>query len=299
MSKIGPTPRCIPVMALALAVALVAGCGRDAGHAAINLPDAGGAVATIDGEAIPESLFLATARAYRLDISKPEGRDEAIRRLTDFIVLAHVAAREDFAKNAQFAAQAELGRLQGIAGAALQALEARANIDAGAIKATYDSQVRSSGTLAYDFTQLLFADEDAALRAEGDIIAGKPFAEVFDAHRKEARQARSFDGVNPAQLPAALARTIVALEPGEATRLPVHTNFGWHVLHLDATRPFTPPALETVEDGIRRSLAKSFAETRLTKLRENARVTRNASALDAAANAAGAATDTPVSAPPH
>jgi peptidyl-prolyl cis-trans isomerase C len=269
--------------------ALFTGCAREAGDTTIGLPGGGVEVATIDGEPIPASLLLATANAYRLDVSQPEGRDEAMRRLTDFVVLAHVAEREDFAEDPRFAAQVALARLQGIAEASMHALQERANIDAGAIQATYDRQVKASGSLAWDFTQLLFDDEDAALRAEGDIMAGKPFSEVFDAHRAQASQARTFNAVNPAQVPAELAEALRALKPGETTRLPVHTRYGWHVVHLDATRPFTPPPLAAVEDGIRRSLARGFAETRLAELRENARVTRNAAALDSVTQPATAA----------
>lgn len=270
--------------AIALALVMLAGCARDPGSA-IGIPGGGAAVATIDGEPVPGELLLEAARAYRLDLSAPQGRDEVLRRLTDLVVLAKVAQREDFARDPQFAARVALARLQGVADATVHALESRANIDAGAIRATYERQVSGSGDVAWDFTQLLFTDEDAALLAEGDVLAGKPFREVFDAHRARASQARSFRDVNATQVPAEIAAALRALQPGEATRLPVRTRFGWHVVHLDAVHPFTPPPLEAVEDGIRRSLARRFAETRLAELRDNARVTLDEKAFAALARA--------------
>jgi peptidyl-prolyl cis-trans isomerase C len=281
-----------------LLLAAAHGCGGNAGSGVADLPDGGATVASIDGESIPASLLLATAKAYRLDLAKLEDREEALRRLTDFVVLAHVAEREDFAKDPQFAASARLGQLQAIAAAAMHVLERRANIDEAAVRATYERQAGKDAKVAWDFTQLLFDDEDLALRAEGDLIAGKSFADVFDAYRQRARQARTFTGVNANRLPAALAQALGELDPGEATRLPVQTPFGWHVVHLDATRPFVAPPLADVEDGIRRSLARSFAETRLTSLREKAKVTRDATALSAAANNAAAANDRAAAAEP-
>lgn len=270
------------LVAVVLLVAAVGGCKGNGSGQTIDLPAGSESVATIDGEHIPSALYLATARAYRLDPSTKDGREQTLRRLTDFVVLAHMAKREDFASDSGFAARVELGRLQGTAGATMQALEQRANIDETAIKATYDKQAATSGGIEYDFTQLLFANEDAALKAEGDIVAGKPFAEVFDNYRKEALQARSFHAAHANQLPEDLAKAISKLKPGDATQLPVHTSYGWHVVHLDATRPFQPPPLDSVKNGIRSSLASSFAETRLAKLRENARVELNTAALDAA-----------------
>ncbi len=263
--------------------AVLGGCGGTGSSGkTIDLPGTDNPVATIDGEKIPPALYLATARAFRLDVSTPEGRTQTLQRLTDMVVLAHLAQREDFARDPEFAVSAELGRLQATAGAAMQVLERRANIDDAAIKATYDKQAATSGGVEYDFTQLVFADEDKALKAEGEIIDGKPFAEVFDAWRKDALQARSFNGAHANQLPEDIAAALTKLKPGTATHLPVHTRYGWHVLHLDATRPFTPPPLDTVKDGIRRSLAASFAESRLTKLREDAPVKLDQAALDAA-----------------
>ncbi len=262
---------------------VLAGCGGSGSRGrTIDLPGTDKPVATIDGEKIPSALYLATARAFRLDVSTSDGRDQTLQRLTDMVVLAHLAKREDFSRDPEFAVSAELGRLQATAGAAMQALERRANIDDAAIKATYDKQAATSGGVEYDFTQLLFADEDKALKAEGEIIDGKPFAEVFDTYRKDALQARSFNGTHANQLPEEIAATLARLKPGTATNLPVHTRYGWHVLHLDATRPFTPPPLDTVKGGIRRSLAASFAESRLGKLRENAPVKLDQAALDAA-----------------
>jgi peptidyl-prolyl cis-trans isomerase C len=54
--------------------------------------------------------------------------------------------------------------------------------------------------------------------------------------------------------------------------VPVKTQFGWHVLHLDIVNPYTPPEFDQVKEGIRRNMQMTINRDRLDKLRQEAKI---------------------------
>jgi peptidyl-prolyl cis-trans isomerase C len=259
---------------LLMCTVVVAGCSGD------NLPDGrliqlppGDTIAeTVNGIAVPQSLLEAFARQHNLHLDRPQQRDQALNLLTDTVLVAQAAQNADFARDPQFLADAEAARLKGIADASVAALQKQTPITDEMLKAEYDAQTARTGALVYDFSQLLFADEATALQAQGDLLGGKSFAQVFDAWRSKAKQAKAFTRVHLDQVPAPMAEALVALKNGETTKVPVKTEFGWHIVRLDIVNPYTPPAFEQIKEGIRHSLQVKIGQERMKKLREQARV---------------------------
>ena len=179
---------------------------------------------------------------------------------------------ESFASSEPFQAAVEAERLKGVADAAFAEYQKLTPISDDMLKAEYDAQSARAGNQAYDFGQLLFANEADALKAEDDIVAGKPFSAVYDAYRTKAKQAKIFTRVRPDQLPEPLIKALQNLNNGETTKVPVKTEYGWHVVHLDIVNPYTPPPFEQVKEGVRRGMQVKMAQDRIKKLREEAKI---------------------------
>jgi hypothetical protein len=227
---------------------------------------------TINGTPVPQALLESIARSHNLHLDKPDQREQALKLTTDLVLMAQAAQRDNFFADPQFHADVEAARLKGVADAAVATFEKQTPIGDDVLKAQYDTEVGQAGKFEYDFSQLLFADEAAALKAEDDIVSGKAFPQVFDAWRGKAKQAKAFGRVRLNQLPQALAKTLAGMKNGETTKVPVKTEFGWHVVHLDIANPFTPPPFEQVKSGVRRSMLLQIGQQRLEKLREQAKV---------------------------
>jgi len=195
-----------------------------------------------------------------------------LRVLTDMILVNQEAHAQNYFTDPQFQADLEAARLKSVAEASVAEFEKRTAVGDAVLKSEYDAQIEHTGKSAYDFTQLLFASEDDALKAEADVLAGKPFQQVYDAWRSKARQARAFTRVRLDQVPQDLASVIAAMHDGETTKVPVKTQFGWHVVHLDIVNPYAPPAFDEVKEGIRRNLQMKINRERLEKLRETAKI---------------------------
>ena len=111
---------------------------------------------------------------------------------------------------------------------------------------------KTSGT-DYDFTQIVFRDEADANKAAAEIAGGQGVRQGRSkrTRRTRCRRARSTH-VRAAQMPEPLAKALEAMKPGEVSKAPVQTPLGWHVVHLDAIAPHTPPPFEQVKESLRR-----------------------------------------------
>ena len=65
-----------------------------------------------------------------------------------------------------------------------------------------------------------------------------------------------------------------ALKPGEITKTPVETEFGWHVIQVEDRRPVQPPPFDSVREQLYNQLSRQVIADQLEKLRSKAKVER-------------------------
>jgi peptidyl-prolyl cis-trans isomerase C len=259
------------IAALTLSI-LVAGCSAGSSDALIQAGAGSPPAETVNGTPVPQVLIEAFAKARGVDLNQPEQRAQVLRVFADYVLLADQAKRDGLLTKPEFAAEVEIARLSVLANATIKALQQQTPISDEALKAEYDANLAKSGKLEYDFGQLLFANEDDALKANGEILAGKPFSQVYDAWKDKAKQAKMFTRVRPDQLPEALGKALAELKNGESPKVPIKTQFGWHVIQLDIANPYSPPSFDQVKETLRRQLAVKAGQQRLDKLREQAKI---------------------------
>jgi len=252
----------------------LAGCGGSNAPdtRVIQMPSGGAIAETVNGTPVPQSLLEAVARQHSWKLDQPQQRAQALRVLTDMVLINQEAHAQNYFAEPQFQAEVEAVRMKGIADASVTEFEKRSAVSDAVLKAEYDAQIAHTGKSAYDFTQLLFGSEDEALKVEAEVLAGKPFQQVYDAWHGKAKQARAFTRVRLDQVPEELGKAISAMQNGETTKVPIKTQFGWHVVHLDIVNPYTPPAFDEVKEGIRRNLQMKIDRERLDKMRETAKI---------------------------
>ncbi len=265
----------------------VAGCSSGNGPDTRPLQGSldGALAETVNGTPVPQALLEAVARARELDLAKPEQRAQALTLVTDYILLSQAAHQGNFFAEEKFRADVEAARIQGVANATLGLLQQQAPITEAVVRAEYESQVAQAGKLEYDFTQLLFDKPEDAQKVAGEIEAGKAFNTVYDAWRGKAKQAKAFSRVRQDQVPPELAQALAELKNGETSRVPVKTEFGWHIVHLSIANPFTPPPFDQVKDSVRQGLLLRVGRERLQKLKDQAKVEYPPGALPAPAPA--------------
>ncbi|MGE0093807.1 MAG: peptidylprolyl isomerase [Alphaproteobacteria bacterium] len=65
-----------------------------------------------------------------------------------------------------------------------------------------------------------------------------------------------------------------ALKPGEITKTPVETEFGWHVIQVEDRRTAQPPPFDSVREQLYNQLSRQVIADQLEKLRGKAKVER-------------------------
>jgi peptidyl-prolyl cis-trans isomerase C len=70
----------------------------------------------------------------------------------------------------------------------------------------------------------------------------------------------------------AFANAAFALKPGEYTKTPVQTQFGWHVILCEGKRQAPAPAFADVKDQIRQSLADAAIKSTLNDVRGKVKI---------------------------
>ncbi len=74
------------------------------------------------------------------------------------------------------------------------------------------------------------------------------------------------------QMVPEFAEVAFAMEPGSHSEEPVQTQFGWHVIKVEARRDSQPPAFEEMADQLRDEASRAAVTEVLSGLREAAAV---------------------------
>jgi peptidyl-prolyl cis-trans isomerase C len=143
-------------------------------------------------------------------------------------------------------------------------------------------------------THILFdakkRDEDEARKAAQDaraqLAAGKDFAAMARANSDDPSAPRNngrLENLRRADLDPAFAAAAFALQPGELS-LPVKSQFGWHVIRLEAKTPARTQPFDDVKDAIlaeqRAKYVGAKREQYLASVRNDGSIRLNEAAVD-------------------
>lgn len=267
-------------LSLSLVAALVAcqpaGNAPDTASASIAapvpVPEEGAIIARVDGMPVHEAWLKALARGRNLDLSDPAQRTRAFDELLEYAVLVNAARHRPELSTPDIRADIELNALAARANTVLAQIGAVQEPNEAALRAEYDKQLQANGDTEYRVSYMLFTDETNAIAAASAVASGRDYDEVAVEFKDRTRQAEDLEWFKLGQVPQPFADAVRALQPGQATTVPVKTDYGWHVIRLRETRPFTPPAFEQVREGIRRMLIMQASRDAVAALKQSARI---------------------------
>ncbi|MFZ6757640.1 peptidylprolyl isomerase [Undibacterium sp. Ji50W] len=229
----------------------------------------------------------------------PETRKMVIDNLSMQILVAQLAVTKGLDKSPEVADQLEMTKQSILANAYVKDYIKTAAVSDDALKAEYEKFKATAGGNEYKARHILVAKEDEAK----DIIAKiKKDVKLFDGLAKsKSKDPGSKDKggdlgwFNPRGMVPEFGAAVAKLEKGKFTEEPVKSQFGYHVIILDDSRPLTPPTLEDVKAGLTQQLQQQNLKAMLDDLKAKAKIEikGNAPAPASAAAAPGALTVTP------
>ena len=235
-----------------------------------------GVVATVNGQAIPQNAynaFIAQQKAQGAPDS-PElqaaVKEELIRRE----ILVQEAKKKGIDKNPAVQGQIDLAR-QAVLIQAFLSDYVRANpITDDQLRKEYDAIKSSFGTTEFKAKHILVTNEDEAKAIVAKLEKGESFAELAKQSKDPGSREKGGElGWNPPTVYAKpFSDALTKLKKGDFTKVPVKTEFGYHVIFLEDTRPLNPPPFEQIKPQLQQRAQQQQIEQLVKKLRESAKV---------------------------
>lgn len=234
----------------------------------------------------------------------PETRKMVIDQLAMQILVAQEATNKGLDKVAEVKEQLDMARLSILANSYVKDYMKNATVSDEALKAEYDKFKTTAGGTEFKARHILVASEEEAK----DIIAKiKKDVKAFDGLAKAKSQDPGSKGkggdlgwFNPRSMVPEFGEAVAKLEKGKFTETPVKSQFGYHVIILDDSRPLAVPALDDVKGPLTQQLQQQNLKKTFDDLKAKAKIEITAvvpAAPASAAAASPAATPAPVAAP--
>ena len=142
------------------------------------------------------------------------------------------------------------------------------------LKAEYDGLKSKMGGTEYKARHILVETEDQAKAIIENLKKGAKFEELA----KQSKDPGSKENGGEAGWSAAgayvppFAEALTKLAKGKYTEAPVKTDFGWHVIQLEDSRPLEAPAFESLKSQLSQRANQQLVEKMIEGLRTKAKV---------------------------
>ncbi|MBS1161930.1 MAG: PpiC-type peptidyl-prolyl cis-trans isomerase [Proteobacteria bacterium] len=234
------------------------------------------AFATVNGQPIPQSVFDAFVAEQKAQGApdSPELQKAVKEELIRREVLAQEAKKKGLDKKAEVQGQVELAK-QAVLIRAYLSEQVRAHpISEAQLKTEYEAIKANFGNTEYKARHVLVDKEDDAKAIIAKLEKGEKFSELAkqskDPGSKDKGGELGWSAPNAYVKP--FAEALTKLKKGEYTKAPVKSDFGYHVIQLDDSRPLTPPTYEQLKPQLQQRAGNQQVEALVNELRSKAKV---------------------------
>jgi len=236
------------------------------------------AVATVNGTPISQNSvdMLARQGAGSGHPDTPQARQAIVDQLTMQLAVAQEAVKKGLDKSPEVVEQMELVRQSVLANAYVQDFIKNNPVTDEMVKAEYERIKASASGTEYKARHILVEKESEAR----DIIAKlkkdpAAFAKLAAARSKDTgSKAKGGDlgWFDLSRMVPEFGAAVSKLEKGKFTEEPVKTQFGYHVILLEDSRPIEAPPLETVKPRLTQQLQQQSVKKQLDTLKTQAKI---------------------------
>ena len=241
-------------------------------------PQTPGVVATVNGKPISQSQLdvLLKERIAQGEKDTEELRKKLREDLITREVLYQEMIKSGFDKNPGMAAQADFVRVNFLLQSYLQDFIKTHPVSDDMLKTEYDKIKSELDNKQEYLARHILVDKEADAK---DIIAqlkkGAKFEKLATEKSKDAGSASKggdLDWNLPSNYVKPFAEALVKLKKGQYTQTPVETQFGWHVVKLEDTRPVKVPQYEEVKTKLQQRFQQQQFDKYLADLRAKAKI---------------------------
>jgi peptidyl-prolyl cis-trans isomerase C len=240
----------------------------------------------VNGVAVSQAtaeIFLAQGKANGMPDTaqmKSRVREELIRRELMFQAAKNAGfdAKPEVAAQVDAATQKLLAQIEAVK----QVTITRAYIDDfikknavsdSQLKSTYETMKAKGGKTDYKARHILVKNEDEAKSIIAQLDKGAKFEELAKQSIDPGGSGGGDLGwSSPAKFVKPFADALVSLKKGKYTVTPVKTEFGYHVIKLEDTRPLNVPSFAEMKPVLLKDAQMQALDTMVTGLRAKAKI---------------------------
>jgi len=232
-------------------------------------------IATVNGQPITKAELAVYSGQRKPPNNSPEANsDETIMtELVSLELMRQEGLSKGLDQQPMVIATIEQQERTALAGAAIQNFLANTPITDDDAKKMYDEQLGKS-TREFNARHILVKEQDEAVAIIDLLDKGGDFSEL--AKEKSTGPSGASGGelgwFNETQMVKPFSEAAAQLEKGQYTKIPVQTQFGWHVIILDDSRESTPVPFDDVKDRIKMLLANQSMQQHVEELRNAATI---------------------------
>ena len=284
-------PSHVQILASAAALLALAACSPAKDAKPAEAVATGPAAAMVNGAAISQrtvDLFVNQSTASGRP-ETPELRKSIIDQLALQVLVAQEAVKKGLEKSPEVAEQLEAVRQSVLANAYVQDFIKSNPVSDEALKAEYERiKANMSGT-EYKARHILVAKEAEAkeiiARLKKDPGAFAKLAAEKSKDPGSAARGGDLGWFDLRGMVPEFGAAVAAMEKGKLSEAPVKSQFGYHVILLEDSRPIQPPPLDEVKAQLSQQLQQQAVKKQLDALKAAAKI----EIVGAAAPAASAA----------
>ncbi|MEF8732499.1 MAG: peptidylprolyl isomerase [Candidatus Accumulibacter meliphilus] len=235
-----------------------------------------GTLVTVNGVAISDSVgnaFLAEQEAQGT-AATPELKNAIKEELIRRELLAQEAKKMGLDKQADVAAQADLARQAIFIRAFIQDYIKKHPISDAQVQAAYDRVKTQMGGTEYKVRHILVEQEADAKLIIVNLKKGDKFEDLAKQSKDPGSREKGGDlgWSSPASYVKPFGEAVTGLDKGKFTETPVKTDFGYHVILVEDSRPLTPPPFEQIKQQLTQRLQQEQIQKLVIDLRAKAKI---------------------------
>ena len=236
----------------------------------------GKAFATVNGQPISQTVynaFISEQQAQGAPDS-PELKDAIKEELVRREILAQEAKKKGMDKTPNIQGQIELAKQAVLIRAYLSEYVKANPISEAQLKAEYELIKTNLGSTEYKSRHVLVEKEEDAKAIIAKLEKGEKFSELAKQSKDPGSKDKGGDlgWSSPAAYVKPFGEALTKLKKGEYTKTPVKSDFGYHVIQLEDSRPATPPPFEQVKQQLQQRASQQQVENLVKELRGKAKV---------------------------
>ncbi|HEX8885804.1 MAG TPA: peptidylprolyl isomerase [Noviherbaspirillum sp.] len=233
-------------------------------------------LAVVNGKPVPSSRADAMIKqmAAQGQQDSPQLRAMVKEELVNREILMQEADKLGLSSSPEVKNQMEMAR-QSIVIRALVADYVKKNpVSEADMKAEYDKFKAQAGDKEYHARHILVEKEDDAKAIIAKLKAGAKFEDLAKLSKDTGSAANGgdLDWAPPSAFVKPFSDAMIALQKGQITETPVQTQFGYHVIKLEDSRPAKVPSFEEVKPQIAESLQQQKLQAYQQELKKKAKI---------------------------